>query len=402
MPNDAAVAAPSAAASEPQFDVPTDAEGYAEWRISGNLPPKTEAPAASKPQPEKRSSETHRESEAAPDPESGRQEHAGKRGKLSARERSEQLRSENEELERQLERRRQLRRELESPDDKTEPKKTATSAAKPADNAQPQELKPPVRPVKPKKDDFDTWEKYEAAKDKYDDDIVEYGEKLSEYRAEKAIQDERVRQMRQRQLEVVAKNVEDAKKIYPDLDGNKIDEAAGTIFEDQKIPLVIKKMVGGSSVMAHLLYVLSSDQAKFNQFLELARRDDVGAIRELSTLEGLVREELANGKSKSKTSAKPSTEEEPESEEADETQEETEEIEEEEEEQTPRNSRGQFTKPQKPGSEKRITAAPPPPEEVGTRGSKPPDPVETAAKNGDFRAFKRAQDAKDLARRRGL
>lgn len=382
MPNDAAVAAPSAAASE-TFVVPTDATQYAEWRQSGTLPTKKEAPAASEAEPtktdetatSKESSEAKPKPKTAPDPESGNQEH--KRGKLSAKERADQLEAENnveeERLRQQLKRRSDLRKQAagETPDDK---KTAETSTAKPVVKEAPKGLE---APVKPKWDDFkdkeNGYELYETAKD-------EYHEKQADYKVAKALGDERARQTMEKEVSAFMKKVDDAKQRYSDFDGKKIDEAAGQITTDQAIPQFVKQMFSDSTVMIDVLYVLSGDTEKFQNFLELARKTPTKAVREFAVTENLVMEELA-GKAAKKTAEK----QEP-------TRDATGKFQkvDDEEEESPR---------QVP--EKKITAAPPPADEVGGRGSKPPDEVESAAKRNDFKAFQAAANRRDQASRRG-
>lgn len=58
----------------------------------------------------------------------------------------------------------------------------------------------------------------------------------------------------------------------------------------------------------------------------------------------------------------------------------------------------QFSRPPAP---KKVTNAPPPPQEVGGRGTTSPDEVEQAVKEGDQEAYRAAANARDLARRKG-
>jgi hypothetical protein len=71
---------------------------------------------------------------------------------------------------------------------KREAQKAAEQVEQPkpaGETENPTELK---QPVKPKADDFETYEKYEAARDKYFEDMAEYraAKKFEEYRIEQA------------------------------------------------------------------------------------------------------------------------------------------------------------------------------------------------------------------------
>jgi hypothetical protein len=383
MPNDAAVAAPSAAASESILSVPTKATEYAEWRQSGTLPTKKEAPAASEDQPtnkddaapsksEAKSAVKGKEPEAAPDPESGKQE--PKKGKISAKERAAQVDDEIAELEQKLARRAELRKQLADPADD---KKTAeTSTAKPEVKEAPKGLEPPV---KPKWDDFkdkeNAYEEYEAAKD-------EYSEKKIEYEVKKARAEERAQQQQEKAVSDFAKRLDEAKERYSDFDVKKLDDAAGEIISDQTIPAVVKQMFRDTAVPVDLLYTMTSNADDWKAFLELARKDPLKAVRKLAVTENLVIEELSKKAPASKKAA---------------------------DEATVRNDKGQFQKtspddddePPAQVPPKKTTAAPAPADEVGTRGSAPPDAVASAAKRNDFQAFKDAANRRDQARRRG-
>lgn len=385
MPNDAVVAAPSAAASESVLSVPTNDVEYAEWRQTGKLPPKKEAAAASQDEPTNKdeAAASDKSSEAkkpklAPDPESGNQE-PHKKGKLSAKERGAQVDDEIADLEQKLARRAELRRQLNEPADE---KKAETSTAK-SDAKKEEAPKGLEAPVKPKWDDFkdkeNGYELFDAAKDDYFD-------KLSDYKADKKLADYEARQQQNAEIKAFVEKVETAGKRYSDFDAKKLDEAAGKIVADNTISPVVKDMFRDSSVMVDVLYVMSRDAEKFDEFLVLARTNPTKALREFAVTENLVMEELG-GKPAAKKPAGT------------------------EKQEPTRDATGKFQKtdvdededeqPPNKAPEKKITAAPPPADEVGTRGSAPTDAVASAAKRNDFQAFRNAANRRDQASRRG-
>lgn len=383
MPTDVQNAAPSAAASESVLSVPTTAKDYSAWRLHGTLPTKPAEAAPAKQEseptnPDEAAASTSEpanktsKAEAEPDPESGKQQEHRK-GKASASERVERLRKENADLEAELKRRAELRRQLaESPDDKKAEASTAKPEAKREEKATDGK---PQAPTKPKWEDFkdkeNGYELYEAAKDEYND-------KNADYKADLKLWEYKQQQAQERAQREFQETVKQAKERYPDYE-SKVAPAAKLILEDPDIHAGIKARINNSTVWADVIYVMGSDSEKLQDFLDLAKSNPGAAYDELVLLERDVREELAGKPSKSseaKTSVTPE-----------------------------RNDKGQFQKaeaPEKSVPEKKVTDAPPPPEEVGTRGSTPPDQVANAVKKNDMRAFREERNRADLARRKGL
>src|SRR5690348_14702680 len=154
---------PSAETQDTGIDLADlSAEQYDAFMLHGTLPegkPETSPPS-------EKTVETPEESGKS----KGNQE-AGKGKGVKAR--NEQLDSEIQELEARLARKADLKRQLESePGD--------TTGTPPAE-AKPAELK---APIKPKVDDFKTWDEYETARDKFFED-------LSDYKVAKALQEDR-------------------------------------------------------------------------------------------------------------------------------------------------------------------------------------------------------------------
>ena len=216
----------------------------------------------------------------------------------------------------------------------------------------------PKAPVKPKQDDFEgkPWAEYEAAKDKYFED-------LTDYKAAKAVESDRERQRQETQTAELNGKLAEAQKRYGDTAKDTISTTANAVFEDSKIPGVVKALVNDSPVLVDLLYVLGSKPEDLEDFVSTARSNPSAAVRKLVLIEKLVMEELAKGA--------PAAE-------------------------TERGEDGKFKAP-----EKKLTAAPPPPKEVGGKGAPPPDDAETAFNRGDARAFIEAENRREFARRKG-
>ncbi len=340
-------AAPSPAAT---VEVPRDPQAYAEWRNTGKLPeppkPKTEESASSKKssdaKPGKGEAEGTGESRQATDSETGKkQEHkpSGAEKRL------------NEILE-------DLRRAGLSPAElKTFKREAQKAAEQPNPTEKTEKPAGTEPPKKPKLDDFDDYDAYETAKDKYYED-------LADYKAQQRLETFRTEQQQEAQQREFHGKLSDATKRYGDDAVSTINTTAKAIFGDAKIPAAIKAIVDQSPVLVDLLYVMGSKGEDFTEFLELARTNPGAAIRKAVLLERLVTDELAKGSDSG----------------------------------AGRDDSGKFTK-QAP--EKKVTEAPPPPKEVSGRGSQPTDEVETAAKTGDFAAFRAAGNRRDIARRKG-
>jgi len=331
MPQDANTVVDSSPATEEAQDTGIDLESlsseqYDAWKLTGDLP---EAKPA-EPPPANKTVETPEESGKS----KGNQE-AGKGKGVKAR--TEQLDGEIQELEARLARKADLKRQLDSDTgDKTAPP--------PVTETKPAELK---APVKPKSDDFKTWEEYEAAKDKYVED-------LSDYKVKVAIQEDR------------AQRAEEAKKQQQEAEGktvaekwNKQVEAAGKKHSDwDDLVGPIKDLVGkdprfaagasfllDSEVGAEILYHLGNNP---DQAAEIAAMSPIRQVAALARIED------------------------------------------------------SLTKPAEialkaPPGPKKVTEAPPPPSELNGRNQLAPDPVKAALEADDTEAYIREMNAKDVA-----
>lgn len=340
------------AASSPAPAVPTDPKAYAEWRQTGKTP---------EPSQPKEESAPSKDSAAGDEPaqKTAPASEAGKKQEIKERPRSNAETRLNELLE-------DLRHAGLSPAELKTFKREAQRQEKPAEpqKAAPERTEKPAGlepPKKPKPEDFEgkTWEEYEAAKDKYYED-------LADFKAQKRLEDFRAEQKQESQQREMQDRLSDAKQRYGAEAEPAIIEAAGAIFNDAQVHAVVKALVNDSPVLVDLLYVAASKPEDFAALLSEARTNPGAAIRRIVLLEKLVQEELAKGGKPEAGSA------------------------------ATRGEDGKFKAP-----EKKVTGAPPPPKEVSGRGTSPPDEIESAAKNGDFRSYRDAANRRDLARAQG-
>lgn len=317
---------------------------HTEWRKTGNMP-------EAKP-PSKEDSATSEESAASGEPdgesvpasEAGKEAQGNKNKRSDAGSRIKELLAENKRLK----------------DAAAVPKTEKPAESSPA--AQPEPPKALEAPKKPNAKDFDgkPYEEYETAFDKYIED-------LTEYKAKKAIQEQRQQDEQVQQSKRIESEFEAAKELYPDFE-DKAKPVMTTLLNDKSIPEPFKAAVGTSDVFTHLIYALSHENAQ--KLFELAKTNAISAIKKLGELEGAVRAELAKSKPAAKGKETPQ-----------------------------RNENGQFV----PGSEgkppvKTVTDRGKPPAEVGGTGNAPADETADALKRGSFADYSARQNAKDLAK----
>jgi len=342
-PSPATEAQPPTQTSKPEetLSVPTNAEDYAEWRTTGKLPEKKSPSAREDSAPSKKT--------VTPDSEPGA--HQKRQGYADVR--KEEL---NKEIRDLIAKRDQIKQGLEGPP----VKKDVKPAAEPS-TAQPEESK---RPTKPKAEDFKSWEEYETAKDKYDED-------LADYKAEQKIQEYEQRQRQSAATQAMQVRLDEAKSRYGDEAEPKILDTAKTVFEDKAVAPAIKTAIGRSQVMVDALYVLGSDQNELASFVDLSIKDPLEALRKWYTVEALVKAELE--KSAGKQETKPET---------------------------------NGSTPQRDEDGKFLPAriakkAPAPPTELGGSSSPPGDERDRAAATGNVRAFFADANRRDIARWKG-
>lgn len=213
-----------------------------------------------------------------------------------------------------------------------------------------QELKPPV---KPKVQDFESWEAFEEAKDKW-------AEEMATYTAKKAVQDDRKAQAEAQQTEKLTSELTAARERYKDFD-TVVAPLWQQIATDKEIHPVVQEFVGRSTVMVDLMYAIGGDAETMSKFIAAAKTDPFTAMRYAMEAERLVMAELSKTKEGKDT----------------------------------RNDKGQFQ-----ASDKKITKAPPPPSEVTGSGTPPADEAEEALKSGDTRRYMDLENERALKSRR--
>lgn len=280
------------------------------------------------------------ESAAAPDSAKETQE-KGSRRKPSAEERIAELTAKV--------------RELEGKKQAPAAKEAESATAKPAEvKAAPvQELK---APVKPKVEDFESWEKYEEAKDKYTED-------LAEFKAKKAVQDDRKAQAEAQQTKQLETELTAARERYPDFD-KVVAPLWNEIATDKAIHPAVQEFVGRSPVMVDLMYAIGGDAETMTKFLAAAKSDPFQALRYAVKAEELVLVELAKSKEKTESKSEPEVKE------------------------------------KKDPPAKAKTEEPTPNREVGNRGTGPNDVAADAVRRNDFRSFDREQTRRAAERHR--
>jgi hypothetical protein len=364
----------AASSPAPQtFEIPSDPKANLEWRKTGELP------ASAKEGTPKEASTPSKENASAANRKDGAAEPAAASATATQQEKTKQQSAAATRLNELLA---DLKKAGLSPEELKTFKREAQQAAStdapakaaPEKTANPQEL---VAPVKPKMSDknpdgtdkYKTWEELDEAKDAYHD-------AMATYRAKLAVAEDRQARAAEAQQQTFAQKVTEAKARYGDQTEATIGNATRAILSEEGIHLAVKDLVGGSPVLVDVMYALGSDAAELAAFVDLAKTNPAAAIRKFVLLEHLTTEELAKGSKADKGAAAGDAGA------------------------GERGEDGKFVS-QKTTPAKQRPAAPPPPEELSTRGSAPPDPIDAAVRNGDFRAFKDAEDRKDLARRRG-
>jgi hypothetical protein len=359
-------AAPSPAASETATAMPPSGNAeYANWRMTGKVPeakPKSDASAAST---KESSGAGDKPAESAPASEAGKATQE-KKPRSTAETRLEEILSD-------------LRTAGLTPSElKTFKREAQQNAEKP--NAATEHTEKPAEPAKleapkkPKPDDFDSWDKYEQARDKYYED-------LTRYNVEAAIAKDR----QQRAAEAAARDMQaklsDAKARYGDEAEATIRGAAKSIFNDARVPAAIKGLLNESAVLTDVLYAMGS-KAEVDSFVELAKSNPGQAIRKLAVMEHLVAEELAKG-GKPAATAKTGDESATAAKTGDTGA-------------APgRDEQGKFT------PAKKTTEAPAPPREAAGRAAPPAEETFDPEKPVDVASYIRSANRKEIARRKG-
>ena len=314
---------------------------YAQWRMTGDIPEPKADPAPAKEPPAKAKAEE----KPAPASEPGdKQERRPKNADSRLNELLDDLREAGLSP-KELKSFRQNYQKTQAA-----PEKAPEQTVKPAVD--------PKAPVKPKAEDFEgkPWAEYEAARDKY-------FEELTDYKADRKVEAERQRIKTEAEAKDMRDRLDATAERYG-ADARGVIEKTAKIFDDSSVNVVVKALLNDSPILTDLLYVIGGDGEKYAEFIEDARRNPAKAIRELVLLEDLTKQELKGAKA----------------------------------EMPEKGPDGKFVK-QTP--EPKRTAAPPPPKEVSGLRSQPPDELERAVKDNDFRAFKAIEDREALRKRKG-
>ena len=207
-------------------------------------------------------------------------------------------------------------------------------------------------PKKPDAKDFKHWEEYEAARDKYNEDLIAYNVEKAKADVRRELQENQLKQSLQQQLDEGRKRYADLDKVIKPLTDALSSPKSG-IHQD------VIGVINASPVLPDLLYVIGGNEADMQDFLQTAKNDPIAAIRKTVLLEQLVMEELSR----------------------------------------PAGSKS---------PERQVARPPAPAKEVSGKTGPQPDPVASAAERSaasqgrpqDFGAYRRAANAADLARRR--
>jgi hypothetical protein len=333
------------ATETPSLEVPRSGPEYTEWRKTGNLPEKK--------QPEPAASATAPSDDAVDSAATTMQEHS-KRKEWKDQQRWKELTDRTKQLERELE-------EARRP-------KTTQAEPSPAKPEHPQTYAEYRKQFKPSQ-----WiEDYAKANPEasYEDANAAMADHLLDARDHFRSIEQRVTSEKQ----ALESKVGEARSRYENFDEIKSSFLSKVVSDrgTPLIPLQVLGIINDSDVLPDLLYTIGSDSAEMQKFVDMAKSNPNKAIRYITRVEGFIQEELSKGSSA-------------------------------------RNEKGQFAKTEEPAptpAKRGPESAPEPPIEIQNRGGVV-DASDRALKNvergssKDFRAWKEAEDRKELARRRG-
>lgn len=344
-------AAPSPAAPETEsFEIPrSGTPEYADWRLNGKVQEKQPKPAETAPaDTSKETASDPERGENAPGTEPGKSTQESRR-KPGAEARIAELTARAKALERELE----------------EARKPKPAQADPTPSARPvpQYTRPKPTPEDKGPDGNPKYSTYE-----------DYVEELADWKAEQRIAQRDQQAAVAEAQKSVSQKLEEARKRYENFDSVALPLVPELMKPD--IPREVLAVLNDSPVLADLLYTIGGSEVSKADFLAACRNNPSKALRVALLMEQEIQAELAKGHT----------------------------------EPAGRNERGQFTAqpgkdatPAKKGPEN----APEPPIEIGNRGAAPMDEAARALQavergdNNAFRAWKQAEDAKALRRRRG-
>lgn len=258
MPDEAVVAAPSAAEVNAPVEIPrSGTPEYTEWRKSGTIPEaKTvEPPATDTPKAE---------TAVDPDPAPGTKQES--RRKPDAEARIAELTAKT----------RQLEKDLEDARKPKEAKADPPPARQPEVNAKP----------KPEDKNADGTPKYKEYED--------YIDALADWKVDQKIASKEREQAQQQFKESINKKLDEARTRYSDWD-EKAFPMVAEITKDG-FPQSVRDIIDDSPVLADLLYTIGGDDNTKADFLRMARENPSKALRVALLMEQEIVKELGNGK----------------------------------------------------------------------------------------------------------
>jgi len=311
------------------------------WRLTGKLPeqPSKEESAPSASEVEK--------TESAPAPEAGKPQERPKRD--NAETRLKELLADLKQAGLSPAELKTFKREAQKVETQAAPSPAPKKVEEPA-------LEAPKKPdIKdPKYQGEDGWEKYEADKDKYYEDLTDFKKKEAIAEFQRNTQQEYQRQ-------VINKEFAEARTRYKDFD-QIATPVIDALKQDPQSPVF--ETVGRSPVFADLVYVIGEKEADREEFLQLAKADPWAASRKAMLIEQLILDEHSK---KRDTKA----------------------------EEKSRDEKGQFL------PEKKVTGAPKPPSEVGGVAAVPGDKVAESVQKRDFASYRDEMNRREMTARRG-
>lgn len=263
MENQTAVATPSAAETQPSFEIPRNGTPeYAQWRMTGELPEKKSEPKPADPAPADAAKE--QTTDDAPDSAGKQQQEKPTKRRPDIEARFKQYTERIDRLERELE---EARR----------PKQT---------QAEPSPARPRIEPTRPKP----TVEaKNEDGTPKYST-YEDYVEDLADWKAEQRLVTAQREQAARQQASQLQSKVDDARTRYGDQFDGVLAPTVNRIMGDQSLSQTVKAMLNDSEVLPDLVFTLGSDAAALDSFLKMAPGKQ---IRYVAALESGIQAELS-------------------------------------------------------------------------------------------------------------
>ena len=341
MSEETAVAESSSASVVENLEIPrSGTPDYAEWRVSGKLPDP-------KPKTEETASSDTLTEETADAGEATAPQKKQEKRRPDAESRIAELIAENKRL-------------------KAEREAKPAEAAKPEPKAEKAQQYTRPRPT-PEDKNSDGTPKYATYED--------FSEELADWKYEQRRTSEQREQQQQAQTKEVQAKVKEAEARYPNFKEIAIP-TVDAIVKNQDIPPVVKQMLNDSEVWTDLIFTLGGDPDALADFVEMAKTAPGKAIRYIANVEREIALELDKGTTEATTAG--------------------------------RDASGKFAKAEATPVKRGPESAAEPPLEIGNRGTGSMDEAARALSDIErgnpnaVRAWMKAENAKDLRRRRGV